>query len=308
MDQYIPETEDLDSKPQLNYYQWMPFILLGLAFLYQIPCLFWRANNEKSGMSLDSMIRVANKYIEAGNTGDRDRFVKLSTMHFQQYFEMRKRRNEEKTVDIIKELMAITFCCGGKKYGRYLSWLYILTKCMYFVNTVAQCILTDILLSNGAISFYGIRLLHNFKYGKSYEVSNYFPKSTYCDVHIRELGYQIKGHRYTVQCVLPINLFSEAIFGFYWFWLVMMVCSNAYSLVKWCWYFVSTNSSVQYIRKHIRDDLVDQGNLRDFVKDFLMQDGVFAIRIISNNSTDPLVTDLVSSIFENYKIRRLPSE
>ncbi|XP_029655565.1 innexin-19-like [Octopus sinensis] len=311
MDQHIPETDDLNFKPQLRYYQWMPFILLGLALFYQIPCLFWRANNEKSGLNLNSMIRAANKYIDAGNTEDKEEIIKLMTEYFNRYFDMRRRWDKSNKLDIIKEIMAIIFC-GGKKYDRYLCRLYIFTKIMYFVNTVVQCVLTDMLLSSGEISFYGIQLLHKFNSGKPNADSYYFPRVTYCDLRVREVGYEIKGHRYTVQCVLPINLFSEAIFCFYWFWLVMIVCFNAYSLVKWCWYLVSTNSSVQYIRKHIRDDLFDEGDLysilREFVENVLMKDGVFALKMISNNSTDLCVTDLVSGLYKNYKIRRVGPE
>ena len=45
--------------------------------------------------------------------------------------------------------------------------------------------------------------------------SKYFPKVTLCDFQIRE-PLHLKGlHRYTVQCVLPLNLFSQQVNNYY---------------------------------------------------------------------------------------------
>jgi hypothetical protein len=41
--------------------------------------------------------------------------------------------------------------------------------------------------------------------------SRYFPKVTLCDFQIREALHPKDSHRYTVQCVLPLNLFSQQV-------------------------------------------------------------------------------------------------
>jgi hypothetical protein len=41
--------------------------------------------------------------------------------------------------------------------------------------------------------------------------SRYFPKVTLCDFQIREALHPRDSHRYTVQCVLPLNLFSQQV-------------------------------------------------------------------------------------------------
>ncbi len=56
---------------------------------------------------------------------------------------------------------------------------------------------------------------------------------TLCDFMIREIGNPNKSHRYTVQCVLPINLFNQQIFTVIWFWYVIVLCYNTQSLISW---------------------------------------------------------------------------
>jgi len=61
-------------------------------------------------------------------------------------------------------------------------------------------------------------------------LSERFPRVTLCDFQIRQ---QVNVHRYTVQCVLPINLFNEKIFLVVWFWLVFVAVCTFVSLLQW---------------------------------------------------------------------------
>ena len=78
--------------------------------------------------------------------------------------------------------------------------------------------------------------------------SQAFPRVTMCDIYVRRLG---NVQRYTMQCVLPINLFNELVFLISWFWLVMVAAATALSLLSWGVRSVSRVDRHRYIRKHL---------------------------------------------------------
>ena len=71
---------------------------------------------------------------------------------------------------------------------------------------------------------------------------------------ILSLGKFILGNvqRYTVQCVLPINMYTEKIYTFLWFWMVFVAAVSVINLLTWLMRFLMTSDSVRYIkvRKH----------------------------------------------------------
>lgn len=50
-------------------------------------------------------------------------------------------------------------------------------------------------------------------------------------MQIRRLGQNL--HKYTVQCVLPYNLFYEKIYIFLWWWLVFVITMSILGVFVW---------------------------------------------------------------------------
>lgn len=44
---------------RINYYQWVPFFLIGAAGAFQLPYMFWLVYGESSGIRLHSLIAEA---------------------------------------------------------------------------------------------------------------------------------------------------------------------------------------------------------------------------------------------------------
>ena len=71
----------------------------------------------------------------------------------------------------------------------------------------------------------------------------------FCDFKIRMLGDRL--HRYTVQCVLPVNIYTEKIFTVLWFWLLLLNVLNIVDFVKWLVYYVSYRARFNFVLKHL---------------------------------------------------------
>jgi len=130
-----------------------------------------------------------------------------------------------------------------------------------------------------------------------------------CDLKIHLLGAV---HRYSVQCVLPINLFNEKIFLFVWFWLAFVGIVALGSLAMWVARFGYAPGRRRYVRRHLNyvEPVVTEADrrrrkrkARSFVGGYLDQDGVFILRLVAHNTSTVTVTELVGSLWSNYKIK-----
>jgi hypothetical protein len=171
---------------------------------------------------------------------------------------------------------------------------------MYLINSILQLILLNILLGHrGNAWFLDIDIIKSiFRYGNPLLDSPYFPRVTLCNVPIREFG---EIHRYTVQCVLPINIINEKIFLALSFWLSYLILHNFISFVI----LISEqfeNQRIQYIK---RLTTLIEGNkneyIENFTRNYLTYDGILLLRLISHNSSELQAMEILKTIFEKYK-------
>ena len=208
----------------------------------------------------------------------------------------------------IKSVAARTCCiCCGRQRGNYLTVLYILTKLLYIGNAIMQLFALNIFMGHN-FSAYGVDVISALLNGDEWIESYRFPRVTMCDFNVRRLG---NVNRYTLQCVLPINLFNEKIFLFVWFWIVFVIAMSCVSLVQWVMRAAFANDGRIFVKKHleINGHLSTDSDLkkfRDFMN-YMKTDGVFVLRLLGHNTNGITVTDVAGKMFEKYKEKYNPN-
>ncbi|CAF0746441.1 unnamed protein product [Didymodactylos carnosus] len=279
----IPLTEDGRKQALLGYYQWIPFILLLIAFCFYLPRMLWRSMNTRSGMDIQSFIKDGHK----------------SSKHL---------------IPTLQRYCHFNYTNHGK-YGNYLTILYFITKMFYLTNSIVQFVLLNIFLGYKKVMI-DYSILETILAGNPLKDSYFFPRVTLCDLKIREIGIV---HRYTIQCVLPVNMLNEKIFIILWFWFVYVMLDNIIEFLIIIKQVIDKRGKLQYIKRlcNINNGITDisSGNdepeqriIQKFTFNYLMGDGLFIIRLLSKNVSEMVAADVVTNIFKSFRKKEKEDE
>lgn len=307
MNEDLPDENYPDEKKDyVIYYQWMPFILLGQAAFFFFPSLVWHGNNQAVGIDADNILRVANGFEKKVDPKSRQKTLTIIKNQMDRFLGSRKRTEDHSKDTVRKTLVSNSQSPGGyRRFGCYLVIVYMFSKLLYLANVVGQFLLLNYMLGFNFSSLFGINLLnwmmHNNDWTESPHVA--FPRVTMCDFTVRRLGNL---NPYTVQCALPINMYSEKIYMFLWFWIVFVMVVTAISLVLWLCRCISFNDRLNYVKNHLLImKKVSSGEMSDnlvvkFVSTYLRHDGVFLLRLIGHNTNTMTVSEIVASLFDHW--------
>ncbi|KAG5441283.1 Innexin unc-7 [Clonorchis sinensis] len=198
-----------------------------------------------------------------------------------------------------KRLPTSIFPRCGRKHGNFLISLYIAVKFCYLFNVVGQIYLMQSFIGTKYTS-YGARVLIDLIQGREWHHSGHFPRVTFCDLEAKKLG---KNHVYTLQCVLPLNMFLEKIYIFLWFWHVAIAMITLLSLLVWLYRMFASHSRVHFVHSYLKPENsvpLHSALLEEFVDCYLGHDGMFIIRLISTNCGGILACDLVNELWFGY--------
>ncbi|VDD94463.1 unnamed protein product [Enterobius vermicularis] len=284
----------------ISYYQWVPFVLALEALMFYIPCILWRGLlHWHSGIDVQNLTQMAcdARMMDADARGAT---VQTIAGHM------------EDALEIQREVTDVSGLFVGRRWGSYVTWLYIFIKLLYLTNVVGQIFLLNWFLGTNNV-FYGFVILTDLMQGKEWKKSGNFPRVTMCDFEVRFLFsvfmhislVRVLGnvHHHTVQCVLMINMFNEKIFLFLWF------CGSlSYLTAK-----INVNfKHMRFIRKYLRatDLATDRQSVKKFVHKFLGFDGVFCMRMISAHAGDIIATELIVALWHDFndRVRKSPVE
>jgi hypothetical protein len=287
----VPHSKHDRQRAEIGYYQWVPFLFLLSALFFYFPRMLWRAMNTRSGIDLQFLI-----------SKDKDKPVSAAVNRYCQS------TNDDD--DFGNRFCRTLLCTGGKRLGNYLRTIYLLTKLLYLINSFVQLLLIHIVLGQPGW-FYGFDIWHSvFVKNSVLTDSPFFPRVTLCDLRIREVGNL---HRYTVQCVLPINMLNEKLFSLAWFWFLYIFVSNLCSSVSALYDACVPGSRIAFVRdlyrRSVSDPIDNEALIEKFTRDFLMQDGVLILKLIERNSSPVIAAAVVHTLLSNYmKTQNRPPE
>ena len=286
----IPHNKQERNQAEIGYYQWTPFIFLLAALFFYLPRMLWRSMNTRSGIDLQYLVIKSN---EKKTDGSNEKSIaQLIETYCKPY-------DVDDTFG--NRCCRTLFCTSGKRLGNYLRSVYIIVKFLYLINSLIQLMLIHIILGQPGW-LYGVDIWYQiFVQNSVLTDSPYFPRVTLCDLRIREVGNL---HRYTVQCVLPINMLNEKLFTLAWFWFIYVFFSNLISFLVTLYESVFIRSRISFIRNlyrtsvsdsHINEDLIE-----NFTQNHLMQDGVLILEILWRNGSAICASQVVNRLLENY--------
>ena len=305
MDEQIPADIHEREDKELTYYQWVPLILIFQAFMFKLPNVFWKMLNGASGLNLDRICKLCDE-TQMSTHEDRKHAIDNMTFFLDRWIRTHRRYKTDFMVKI-KAILSRVVCFCNKREGTYLTALYLCVKIFYLANVISQFFILNAFMATD-YNVYGFEYIKMWTSGEPMRESPRFPRVTLCDFKIRQLQ---NIQRWTVQCVLPINLFNEKIFIFLWFWFFFVAFLSAINLVKWLVLITFKRNNYLYVKKYltITDKLKvrsDKNLCRKFAESYLRDDGCFVARMIGTNSNDMVLTDLLDALWVNYRIQEEP--
>ncbi|CEF71318.1 Innexin family-containing protein [Strongyloides ratti] len=287
----IPDNFDDRQEAEIGYYQWVPIVLALQAVMFFLPNWIWKRLHCQSGIDLDTVVSEARA--------------------------LRGCRPSVREQDCIKLKEYISDCLGvndnyrpirigcirlGKNLGSYVTVLYLLVKLLYLINICIQFyILNGFLGSN--YTLWGFDAMKDLIYGLEWKDSAVFPRVTLCDFKVRRLA---NIHRYTVQCVLMINMFNEKIYLFIWFWFLFVAVSTILNFLYCCFQFIpaySRENSVKTLLKHLvspTNHIEFKKSIRYFTHDALKPDGCLILRFLEGHAGAIVAREIAHKLYEDY--------
>lgn len=326
----IPSDYDIRQlEMQIQYYQYVPVVCLMMAFLFYLPRLVWKQCTNSSGLKLKKLIELARSY-----QLENDNALFENELKYQYGLITTDPYSEERRQEVVKILCEyIDLYCSkvepfragvlpklrerfgslcylgiGRHYGNFFPSLQIGVRVLYFLNAIGHLWFLNAFIGN-EFAFYGYEVIKRFLKGEeNYIGTSRFPIVTLCDLEIRRM---FTFYRYTIQCVVPINIFNEKFFLFLWCWLVILSFLSFLNLFVNIAKFVTPYSNIAFLKKYLaingiysRGDKAMKIPIRRFYN-HLKQDGVFILRLLTQTTNTVVVTEVMRELWAKFRDREL---
>ncbi|VDI59303.1 Hypothetical predicted protein [Mytilus galloprovincialis] len=305
----VPYEYEFRYSNTIFYYQWVPLILLIMAVICKFPRLVWKYMSNRCGVGIKKLVELA-KQTHLNSKEDREQKLKFVAQYIDKWC-LNVRAHRSGIFAPTREQAASLCDIGcGRHHGNYLISIRIMVRIMYFAVSFGLLFFLNEFLQND-IYIYGYDVINKFLAGQDWSLNHVrFPRVTLCDFDLRQLS---NIQRYTMQCVLPVNLYNEKLFIILWFWMtlisVMSFLNVLYTLIVAPMKKPRKNFIKKYLRlneiyeKRERDALTKK-LLQKFVELHLKHDGIFLLQLMSNNVGSAVMGDIIKHLWDLYRDRQ----
>ncbi|XP_067940976.1 innexin unc-9-like isoform X2 [Watersipora subatra] len=298
---YVPDTIPLPEDPSLvhdtslerysetiQYYQWSPILLTFCAIMFAAPATVWSWASNSRGYDVNAMVKATSGTTHI-NPEVRDKTVRYLVAQMDRLLGYRRALPSR---SILKKIKV------GKRAGSFLIIAYLFSKLLYIANAVGMFYILNAFIGKG-YRYYGLDVLRQLR-DPDFQGSERFPYGTVCDFWLRRMGDNVQ--RYTTQCVLPANIFNEMCFLCLWFWLALVAAASILGLLLWVFTLIPAVNRA-FARKYLaimgREAMNDE-LLREFVHNYLRQDGVFCMRLLIKNTNDAIGGEIFAACWDHF--------
>ncbi|CAJ0595909.1 unnamed protein product [Cylicocyclus nassatus] len=292
-DEDVPDSVDTRIAQQLIYYQWVPFIMALEAALFYLPIIFWSQVNNKSGLNIENLVRVALAAEVAEVDAEKEKKINVICSQLEASIDLQNSRSEG--ASFMKHLAKF-----GQLDGTYVSNVYLVTKIINVINLGGQFFMMNKFLGQND-PYWGVHILSDILTGTDWELSGNFPRIAMCDFQVRVLGNL---QRYSIQCVLSLNMFNEKIFLFLYFWFIIVGIATALDTVFLVYYTRFSQKRLHFITKFMKVADEEEMLFEDFCLFHINSDTIVIFKMIGSHANEVIVTDVVQQMWRNFRKRR----
>ena len=160
----------LRREKELNYYQWVPVMLLVQALMFYLPCIMWRILNGQSGINVDRIVSMGSD-AQFESPDNRARTIRYLVKHMDRCLSNQRDSRGHCCVKLRHILSTKLSLLCGRRYGNFLVAVYFLVKAMYIANAIGQLFLLNEFLGTD-YNVYGFQVLEELIEGKEWSASH----------------------------------------------------------------------------------------------------------------------------------------
>jgi hypothetical protein len=287
----------------LNYYVWTPIFFLSQAILFAVLFPIETYLYNRSSLAIRHIVENARAIKTCFFPRARRELSSTICEKVDSYL-----NQTEKDCGVCVSVKDMVYRSDVRQTANYNTTVFITLKLLHLFNSALQFWMVCLFLGQGHNPLFGVDVLRSLHQSNNNN-TDIMPLVTLCDVPLKRLGNL---HMYSIQCVLPQNLFNRAVFTFLWVWYIHLFICNLFSLLRW-------TVNLYLMKSDFLENILCEANsradrpvylypsdslFRSFVS-YLAQDGQLVFRLLLE-AVGPLLTrDLLRGVFERYRRGRL---